>query len=124
MKIDESRKDEDAFFKESDTPLYELIYAVVNKIPSGKVATYGQIARLVGGCSPRMVGYAMSALKQGTDVPWQRVINRLGKISQHGFGYAMQKNLLEQEGIQFDSQDKTNLERFGWQGPDESVSQG
>jgi alkylated DNA nucleotide flippase Atl1 len=77
--------------------LYERIYAMVRRIPPGKVTTYGRIAELVGGCTARMVGYAMAALKRGAapDVPWQRVINAQGKISIHGdgIGNAMQRTL-------------------------------
>ena len=69
------------------TPLYVRIYDLVRQIPPGKVATYGQIAGVVGGCTARMVGYAMAAVPEGLDVPWQRVINAKGKISPHGFGY-------------------------------------
>ena len=70
-------------------PLYPKIYALVRQIPSGKVASYGQISKIVGGCSGRMVGYAMSALKSTReldDVPWQRVINSQGKCSTFGDG--------------------------------------
>jgi len=97
-------------------PLYEDIYNLVRQIPKGKVATYGQIAKLTGGCSARMVGYAMSALKDGRypDVPWQRVINAKGQISMHGMGSAVQRMLLEEEGIEFNEQDKINFTVCGW----------
>ena len=104
-------------------PLYERIYAMVRRIPSGRVTTYGRIAELVGGCTARMVGYAMAALKRGTapDVPWQRVINAKGKISIHGdgIGNAMQRSILESEGVQFDENDRIDFEHFGWAGPAE-----
>lgn len=104
-------------------PLYERIYALVRLIPPGKVTTYGRIAELVGGCSARMVGYAMAALKRGgaPDVPWQRVINAKGQISVHGdgIGNAMQRIILEEEGVEFDANDRTDFERFGWHGPEE-----
>lgn len=104
---------------ESDSrsvPLYERIYAMVRQIPDGKVATYGQIAKMVGGCSARMVGYALAALPEGSGVPWQRVINYQGKVSPHGFGYgsAMQRLLLEEEGVVFDPQERVDLARYGW----------
>lgn len=103
--------------------LYDRIYEMVRRIPRGKVTTYGRIAELVGGCTPRMVGYAMAALKRGTapDVPWQRVINAQGKISVHGngIGNAMQRSLLEEEGVCFDSGDRIDFLKFGWPGPDE-----
>jgi methylated-DNA-protein-cysteine methyltransferase-like protein len=96
--------------------LYQRIYALVRQIPPGKVATYGQIARIVGDCTPRMVGYAMSALKEGMDVPWQRVINAMGKISPHGLGYgsALQRQILEEEGVAFDLEDRIDFDVFGW----------
>ena len=49
-----------------ELPLYQRVYKMVKQIPAGKVATYGQIARLVGGCTARMVGYALSALRDET----------------------------------------------------------
>jgi methylated-DNA-protein-cysteine methyltransferase-like protein len=102
--------------------LYERIYKMVRKIPAGRVTTYGRIAALVGGCTARMVGYAMVALKSGRypDVPWQRVINAQGKISAHGdgIGNAIQRTLLEQEGVVFDAQDRIDFDRFGWFGPE------
>jgi methylated-DNA-protein-cysteine methyltransferase-like protein len=90
-------------------PLYPKIYALVRQIPSGKVASYGQISKIVGGCSARMVGYAMSALKstkEMEDVPWQRVINSQGKCSAFGdgIGDSIQRRLLEEEGVEFDDQ--------------------
>ncbi len=97
--------------------LYQRIYAMVRRIPPGRVATYGGIARLVGGCSAQMIGFALAALR-GTDhdVPWQRVINHMGKISPHGvgFGSLIQRQLLEEEGILFDLEGRVDLERFGW----------
>jgi len=105
--------------------LYDRIYAMVRRIPHGKVTTYGRIAELVGGCTARMVGYAMAALKRGTapDVPWQRVINAKGKISVHGdgIGNAMQRVILEDEGIEFDGDGRADFNRFGWLGPDDSI---
>lgn len=104
-------------------PLYEQIYGMVRLIPPGKVTTYGRIAELEGGCTARMVGYAMAALKNGRspDVPWQRVINAKGKISVHGdgIGNAIQRAKLEQEGIEFDADDHVDFTRFGWSGPEE-----
>ncbi len=103
-------------------PLYQRIYAMVRQIPKGRVASYGQIARIVGGCTPRMVGYALSALKhtsEGEEVPWQRVINSQGKISPFGdgFGSAIQRQLLEEEGIHFDLEGRVDFDAQGWLGP-------
>jgi len=95
---------------------YERIYEVVRKIPRGKVATYGQIARIVDRCTPRMVGYAMAALRGRTDVPWQRVINARGEISPRaaGDGALRQRRLLEKEGIRFNPGGRVNLRKFRW----------
>jgi methylated-DNA-protein-cysteine methyltransferase related protein len=98
--------------------LYHRIYAVVRQIPPGRVATYGQVATVVGSSvTARQVGDALAALRDGTpgpSVPWQRVINAQGKVSTGRH----QQQLLEQEGIVFDARGCTDLRRFGWQGPD------
>lgn len=101
-------------------PLYERIYAIVRQIPYGRVASYGQIAEITGGCSARVVGYALAGLRSGDhpDVPWQRVINRQGKISiLDPFGGYTQRKLLEEEGVRFNARDQVDFEEFGWLGP-------
>lgn len=102
----------------SEIPLYERVYIVVRHIPAGKVATYGQIAGIVDGCTARMVGYALAALGPNTTVPWQRVINSQGKISPRsgGIGSALQRQILEAEGVVFDAWDKVDLAKYGWAG--------
>lgn len=99
--------------------LYERIYAVVRAVPKGTVATYGQIAAIVGRCTPRQVGYAMAAVPFGSDVPWQRVINARGMVSERssGDGTAVQRALLMAEGVRFDEDDRVDLSVFGWKGP-------
>jgi len=96
--------------------LYARIYARVRSIPAGRVCTYGHIARLVGGCSARQVGYAMAALPEGSRVPWQRVINAKGEISRrrHGNGADNQRARLLAEQIRFDSNGRIDLRRYGW----------
>ncbi|MCG8696230.1 MAG: MGMT family protein [Minwuiales bacterium] len=98
--------------------LYERIYALVREIPPGRVATYGQIARIVG-CTARVSGYAMAAVPGGSDVPWHRVINSQGKISPRkgGGGEARQKRLLREEGLRFDRQGRVKLDEVRWEGP-------
>jgi methylated-DNA-protein-cysteine methyltransferase-like protein len=103
----------------TEPPLYERIYAVIRQIPRGQVATYGQIARIVGGISAQMVGFALAALRErenGDPVPWQRVINAKGKISPHGYGYgsAVQRELLEEEGVRFDPEGCVDFSIYGW----------
>jgi methylated-DNA-protein-cysteine methyltransferase-like protein len=97
---------------------YQKIYDVVARIPSGKVATYGQIAELAGlRGHARLVGYALHNLPHNSALPWHRVINGLGKIS-----YAitsepfdsLQRKLLEAEGVIFNDEGKTDLNRFRW----------
>ncbi|NWF56262.1 MAG: MGMT family protein [Syntrophaceae bacterium] len=99
-------------------PGYARIYRVVRQIPPGKVATYGQIAKIVDWCTARMVGYAMAALRGRTDVPWQRVINSKGEIStrSRGDGALRQRKLLEKEGIRFDPKGRVNLRKARWKG--------
>jgi methylated-DNA-protein-cysteine methyltransferase-like protein len=104
---------------EKDPTYQQIVYAIVRQIPPGLVASYGQVARIAGGgVSARMVGYALAALPQGSDIPWQRVINSQGKISLPGFGRAVQENLLLEEGVQFGPDGRIDLERFGWNGPE------
>ncbi|MBW1710989.1 MAG: methylated-DNA--[protein]-cysteine S-methyltransferase [Deltaproteobacteria bacterium] len=100
--------------------LYQRIYDVARQIPPGQVATYGQIAKIVGRCSPRTVGYAMSSTPYGSDVPWHRVINSQGKVSVRGRGGgdSVQQQLLEQEDVRFNAQGRVNLKIFLWPGPD------
>lgn len=96
--------------------IYQRILDVARQIPYGEVATYGQIALIVGDCTPRMVGYCLASLDFDSDVPWQRVINYQGKISARsgGHGSEKQRELLEAEGVEFDAQGRVNFRRYGW----------
>ena len=100
-------------------PVYERVIDVVRQIPHGKVATYGQIAYIVGNCTPRMVGYCLASLGPGTNVPWQRVINAQGRISPRGTGLGalLQRELLEEEGVEFSDAGRISFQRFGWLDP-------
>jgi methylated-DNA-protein-cysteine methyltransferase-like protein len=92
------------------------IHRVVSRIPKGRVATYGQIARLAGlRGQARLVGYAMHALPAGTRVPWQRVVNARGEISLPGSSATRQRERLEREGVRFDARGRIDLDRFLWQ---------
>jgi methylated-DNA-protein-cysteine methyltransferase-like protein len=95
---------------------YERIYAAVRRVPRGRVATYGQIAKIVGlPGHARQVGYALFALKASTSVPWQRVINARGMISLRPMrGGVSQRLLLEGEGVTFDAGGRVSLSKFGW----------
>ena len=96
---------------------YLAIYAVVGRIPEGRVATYGQVAGLAGlPGRARLVGYALNALAGRSAIPWQRVVNARGRISPRSCGSEAdteQRLRLEQEGIQFDD-GRILLERFLW----------
>lgn len=95
---------------------YQKIYAVVKKIPYGRVATYGQIARLAGiPRHARQVGYALSHLTDD-DIPWHRVINAKGEISGRGNPdyERLQRILLEEEGITFSPDSRISLTRYLW----------
>lgn len=102
---------------------FARIYAVVRCIPTGKVATYGQVAHLVGlGRGARVVGYALFQVAPGSDIPWQRVINAQGEISEspHRQGNDdYQRILLRNEGVVFDESGRIDLMQYRWQ-PDAS----
>jgi methylated-DNA-protein-cysteine methyltransferase-like protein len=97
---------------------YETIYNVVRKIPHGQVATYGQVADLANlPGRARLVGYALFRVAPDADIPWHRVINAKGKISESPVRYGSdhwQRSLLEAEGIQFDRTGKINLRQYRW----------
>lgn len=96
---------------------YQRIYDVVRRIPKGRVATYGQVASLAGLAGhARQVGYALHALPEGTAVPWHRVVNASGRISQRSVAGAelVQQQLLAREGVRFNALGKIMLARFRW----------
>lgn len=104
---------------------YTRIYEIVRAIPQGKVMTYGGIAALIPPQAEvdratyfrvraRWVGYAMAACSD--DLPWHRVINAQGRISERsGHGPHLQRLLLEQEGMVFDQQGCINLKAYRWE---------
>ena len=96
--------------------LYEKIYTVCEQIPHGTVASYGDIAAIIGGgCDARTVGYALNEIpKQRAGVPWQRIISKDGGISTRGLA---QRQLLEEEGVEFDARGHVIMARFRWDGP-------
>ena len=99
---------------------YTRIWAVVRRIPAGRVASYGQVARLAGlPGRARQVGYAMHALPAGSFVPWHRVVNAAGRVSRRRIPgpELAQRMLLEREGVRFGPGGKISLDRFGWRPP-------
>jgi len=96
---------------------YERIWAVVRRIPKGRVATYGQVAAIAGiPRHARQVGYALGAAPESKTLPWQRVINAKGEVSQRARPGSddFQQVLLEAEGVEFDPHGRTDLKRFQW----------
>jgi methylated-DNA-protein-cysteine methyltransferase-like protein len=93
---------------------YARVYAIVRRIPRGRVGTYGQIARIGRFSGARQVGYALHALKDGTAIPWHRVVNARGAISLPGSGGITQRLRLEKEGVRFNARGAIDLEQFGW----------
>ncbi len=100
--------------------LYRRIYAVIRKIPRGSVATYGQVAELAG--IPGGARISAAALKTSTPadkLPWQRVIGKAsklrGRIAIHDpVGAAIQRQLLEEEGVAINESGLVALDVFGW----------
>jgi methylated-DNA-protein-cysteine methyltransferase-like protein len=96
---------------------YSCIYAVVRRIPAGRVATYGQVAELAGVPGhARQVGYALHALPDRSGVPWHRVVNARGEISLRASAHwhKIQCSLLESEGVEFDQAGRISLALFRW----------
>lgn len=95
------------------------VYAVVQAIPRGRVATYKQVAALAGIEGPsgaRQVGFALAALAAGNDVPWHRVVNVKGAISLRGRDGAEdeQRERLALEGVEADARGHIDLARYEW----------
>jgi len=96
---------------------YQRVYREVGRIPAGKVATYGGIARLAGRPGhARQVGYALHALRPGRVVPWHRVVNHRGEVSaRRQPGPDLEQRLrLEEEGVAFGLRGRIDLSRYGW----------
>ncbi len=100
--------------------LYRRIYAVIRKIPRGTVATYGQVAELAGiPGGARIAAAALKTSKPGDKLPWQRVIGKAsklrGRIAIHDpVGAAIQRNLLEDEGVHIGDTGLISLDVHGW----------
>lgn len=98
---------------------FSRVYEIVAKIPPGKVATYGQIAFLLGEPhNGRVVGWAMKAAPSDKNLPCHRVVNRLGELSpSYVFGgYDVQRKLLESEGVTFRKDGRINMKEHMWSG--------
>ena len=104
---------------------YEQVYAVVRRIPAGKVTSYGRVAEMLGRPhAARAVGYSLSALKDRrgqeayANIPWQRVINSQGRISivNRDHGPNQQAELLRAEGVQVNDDLRVDFGQYLWEG--------
>ena len=97
---------------------YDDVYTIVKRIPPGKVSTYARIAAMSAvPRGARGVGWALAGLSPtaALEVPWWRVINAAGRISNE-YNAALQRELLEQEGLVFDDRGYVDLGRYLWDG--------
>jgi len=95
----------------------EAVLQAVAQVPRGAVATYGQIAWLVGyPRRPRQVGMVLKGLPEGTEVPWHRIVNAQGHVPSRGrwWGAMLQIQRLREEGIAVDDLGDLELERHLW----------
>lgn len=101
------------------TNSYERIYAVVQQIPYGRVATYGQVAALAGNPRwSRVVGYALHVNPDPVHIPCFRVVNRFGEVSS-AFAFGGENEqiaLLKREGVRFLPDGRVDLAHFCWNG--------
>lgn len=96
---------------------FERVYAVVKKIPEGKVTSYGAIAKYLGAAlSARMVGWAMNNASKMEDVPAHRVVNRNGLLTgKHHFpGTRVMQQLLEEEGVVVEEDKIVEFKQHFW----------
>ncbi len=112
---------------------FQLVWAIVDEIPPGRVSSYGQIASMIPPSedwdaasmkrlAARWVGTALRKTPRDLPIPWHRVINSQGKISfpAGGAQAQRQRQLLESEGVQFDRRGKVDFSMVGWTGPAET----
>ncbi|NEV94708.1 MGMT family protein [Psychroflexus sp. YR1-1] len=105
----------------ANSDFFEKVYAIVARIPEGKVTSYGAIAKAIGSAkSSRTVGYAMNAcVKLDRDLPAHRVVNRNGVLTgKHHFpGQDTMRKLLEEEGLNIENDQIKNFKFYFWEPP-------
>ncbi|MDR2527736.1 MAG: MGMT family protein [Synergistaceae bacterium] len=101
---------------------YDKVYAIVARIPKGKVASYGQVASWAGSWrASRAVGYAL--FHPPLDLPCHRVVYRDGSLTAESvFGPGVQRRLLEKEGVRFTSDGRVNMKESAWDGEPQAPS--
>ena len=103
--------------KKDKSNFFEKVYAIARQIPAGRITSYGAIAKCIGSPqSARMVGWAMNASHNRSDVPAHRVVNRKGLLTgKHHFeGTNLMQQLLENEGIVVIENQIQNFEEIFW----------
>jgi methylated-DNA-protein-cysteine methyltransferase related protein len=105
--------------------VFQIIYDLVSEIPSGKVLTYGRIARIMGMKDVRKVGFALHANRDTGKVPCHRVVKSDGTLaSGYAFGgWHVQKELLTAEGVPFVADNQVNIEKALWEVPNDLSKQ-
>ncbi|WP_086934146.1 MGMT family protein [Agarilytica rhodophyticola] len=101
----------------SEDEIFQKFYAIVKRIPEGKVGTYGQVAEMAGRPGDaRNVGHALSGSSK-IDIPWHRVVSASGEIAMvvRSELRDRQKDLLLQEGVEFIDEYQVDMKRFDWQ---------
>jgi len=102
---------------DSKKDFFQKVYKVVKMIPCGRVSTYGLIAKYLGSeKSSRVVGYAMNASHQNSEIPAHRVVNRVGLLTgkHHFSGITLMQNLLESEGVKIQNDRVINFKKILW----------
>ena len=92
---------------------FARVWAIVKRIPRGRVATYGQISEMIDRrLTPVGVGWAVRAASD--EIPWHRVINSRGTVSTDKANPGLQRAMLEAEGVLFGRDGAIDLARYGW----------
>jgi methylated-DNA-protein-cysteine methyltransferase-like protein len=101
-----------------DNNFYHKVYAIVSKIPKGKVVSYGQVASWAGSWrASRAVGYALFRPPQELGLPCHRVVYRDGALAGDAvFGAGVQRRLLEKEGVGFTPDGRVDMRKHAWDG--------
>jgi methylated-DNA-protein-cysteine methyltransferase-like protein len=98
----------------ADDRPFEKVWTILQRVPRGRVVTYGQISEMIDGrLTPVGVGWAIRAAPEGA-LPWHRVVNAKGRISTDREHPGLQRKLLEKEGVRFDAEGGIDLSRFQW----------
>lgn len=90
----------------------EQAATIIARIPEGRVTTYGAIAKMTEGATPRSIGALLRLLPEGHTLPWHRVVAAGGRLPDHG-GAGEQRELLSAEGVMFDARGRIPT-RFFW----------